>query len=77
MVGYVKLNTDTWEDMYRRLKLRLEKIQEHIPISSWTGELNRRKDALHHRVTHTSSNCLVKSVREWSPKSINDLKLEV
>ena len=77
MVGFVKLRTDTREDMYRRIKRRLAKIQEHVTIRCWADELRTRKKMLRQRVTQTSSNCLVKLVQAWNPKSLNDSKLQV
>ena len=43
IVGYVKLEGDSWEDMYRLIKRRLATVSGKQPIKEWSSELVARK----------------------------------
>ena len=42
IVGYVKLPDDSWADMYRRLRGKLEKAMQRRPIRDWV-EMREQK----------------------------------
>ena len=75
MVGYVKLDTDDWSDMYRRLKVRLEAAQARKPIRQWATELTKSKARLQEKLNHLSPNTLLSLVAAWNPGGIIDAKL--
>ena len=46
MAGYVKLETDDWSDMYRRLKEKIANAMERQPIRQWSTEICKCKKRL-------------------------------
>ena len=76
MVGYVKAEGDTWEDMYQRLKIRIGSALERRPIRLWKEECHARKRALLEKLEHAETAQILQSLQIWSPDRLNDPKLQ-
>ena len=77
MVGYTKLPGETWEDMYRRLKLKLGRAVQNYDVVDWKDELLKRKQSYLTEVAEHKRCGLVSAVFAWNPKSVADGKLAV
>ena len=77
MVGYVKNPEDSWEDMYRRLRGKIDVAIRHFPIRMWGPELSASKSKVHGELCSDSRPELLKRVHEWDPASVLDQKLPV
>ena len=75
IVGYVKHPTDTWEDMYRRLKEKISAALERFPIHNWTDELRKRKTNFKNSIDASERNLLVQRISKWQPRDIKDDQL--
>ena len=67
MVGWVFDSEDTWEDAGRRMKLRLQTALNLHPIDDWSAVINKRKQALLHRIMSDGAPRLPKLAFERSP----------
>ena len=77
MVGFVKDEGDTWEDMYRRLMTRLEIAFARRPIRLWDGECRSRKLALQTRLGNQVAGLFLQYLHAWNPNSVVDPKLSI
>ena len=76
IIGYVKKPDDTWEDMYRRLKQKIEAALHRFPIHDWVNELKKRKRKFQSNLRNGLRNPLTQYMHVWQPNDINDEKLE-
>ena len=77
IVGYVKLDGDSWADMYRRLRQKLATAMDKCSVKEWPEELTKRKQKLWNELISNSRSPLVTRVFQWSPMEIQDPKLPV
>ena len=75
MVGYVKLPEDSWEDMYRRLRHKIDKALEKQPVRMWAEMLHANRDKLKAQLAAGTRCTLTCQVASWSPTDIKDDKL--
>lgn len=75
MAGYVKLETDDWSDMYRRLKEEIANAMERQPIRQWSTEICKCKKSLITRLQRPNLNTLLGTVSAWNPTDIFNRKL--
>ena len=50
MFGYVKLPHDAWQDMYRKLRQRIERATAKFPLRLWHLEIACRKRPLEQKL---------------------------
>ena len=55
MVGYVKFPGEDWDDMYRRLRTKIEAAYKLYPVRDWCEVLGSRKQTLYGKVVNRSS----------------------
>ena len=75
IMGHVKLDGDSWADMYRRLRQKLATAMDKCSVKEWPDELKKRKQKLRRDLIGNSRNPLVTRVFQWSPADIQDPKL--
>ena len=75
IVGYVKLPDDTWADMYRRLRVKVERAVQHRPVHDWVETLCSNKLRLLTQIETGRRCALTCRVATWSPKDVADAKL--
>jgi len=62
IVGYVKLECDSWSDMYHRLKVKLATLKDMFSWKEWTEILKARKQKLLDDLKSNSRNLLAQAV---------------
>ena len=67
IVGWIGDADDSWEDMGRRMKVRLQTALQLHPVEDWSRVIRRRKIALLHRITSDLAPTLTKLAHSWSP----------
>eukprot|EP00929_Paragymnodinium_shiwhaense_P011539 TRINITY_DN117392_c0_g1_i1.p2 TRINITY_DN117392_c0_g1~~TRINITY_DN117392_c0_g1_i1.p2 ORF type:complete len:110 (+),score=9.59 TRINITY_DN117392_c0_g1_i1:160-489(+) len=77
MAGFVKWGVDEWSDMYRRVRIKLEKAFERQTVRMWADELSKSKRQLEAKLQRPTPNMLVRTVAVWCPSNIVDTKLHV
>ena len=78
MAGYVKLESDDWSDMYRRLKIKIGAAMIRRPIRQWaTTEISICKGRLQNKLRRPNRHTLLDAVVAWNPSVILDAKLLV
>ena len=75
MAGFVKLETDGWNDMYRRVNAKVSKASARRPIRQWSAELHKNKMKLHTKLHHQNPCSLLGILANWKPNDIVDDKL--
>ena len=75
IIGYTKHSDDTWADMYRRLKLRINAATQQTPIQNWETALSQRVHKLHDELQNDKRNRLSQRVFAWNPVDTHDPKL--
>ena len=74
IVGYVKLDSDTWADMYRRMKDKIQNAATIFPFRDWAVTLQQRKDRLNSVVSQNGRDPLTCKVAVWRPDNVLDEK---
>ena len=75
MVGYSKLPGETWEDMYRRLKIKLANATQNYDVADWADALLKRKQSYLTEVTeHKRCGLLTASWLHSLPEREADLE---
>ena len=74
MAGFVKLETDDWNDMYRRVNAKVSKAIARRPIRQWSTEIHKYKVKLHTKLHHQNPNTLLGILANWKPKDVVDDK---
>ena len=72
IIGWIKLPDDDWDDVYRRLRHKLQNALRQYPIGEWTDELRRRKNVFQHQSDTGVRNNLTTHVINWDPVNIHD-----
>ena len=75
IVGYVKHAADSWADMYRRLRTRLESALTKQPIRDWTQTVHAQKRRFIEGIANGSRSSLTCLAASWCPDIIIDPKL--
>ena len=74
MVGWVKLPDDEWNDVFRRLRIKIQKATDQYPIRMWADEMTLRKTNLQMQIDNGERNGLTMKVVEWDLANVNDKK---
>ena len=75
IVGYVKLQEDSWADMFRRLKQKLATLKNHCLVIDWPEALSTRKQKLCDDLQNSKRSQLAIDIHRWDPMTVNDEKL--
>ena len=75
MVGYVKAAGDSWADMYRQLRVKVDKALQKHPVRCWKETLHENKSRLFGQVSAGIRNNLTCKVALWQPDITVDSKL--
>ena len=74
MVGWVKLPDDEWNDVFRGLRMEIQKATDQYSIRMWADEMSLRKTNLQMQIDNGERNRLTTRVVEWDPANVNDGK---
>ena len=75
IVGYVKLPSDSWEDMYRRMRTRVDRALEKHQIRMWADTLQKNREQLSRQLSAGERCTLTCKIANWNPTAIRDEKL--
>ena len=72
IVGYKKAPDDTWADMYRQIRTKLQNALQCKPIRDWNEQLQLQKQRLHGDTSGLTRNPLTCRASSWNPSDIRD-----
>ena len=76
MVGFVKHADDSWADMYRCLRERLDAALTATRVRDWNEEVKLAKEKLKMGVATSTASSLTARAVNWHPPAVVDTKLE-
>ena len=69
MVGWVRFDGESWEEVGHRMKARLAAAMEKSQVQSWSNLRNSQKDKMTQRLRHGDGPSLACLAHAWMPES--------
>ena len=75
IIGFSKLNEETWESAFKRNNEKLARVMSIYPVGNWGDELVTRKRKFKEQLSRGYRNSLAVDAYNWNPIGCRDRKL--
>ena len=72
IVGWVRLNDESWETTMSRMKRRVEAASQQFPVPSWEEQVSLQQWKLAWRIGNMNADAWPLILAEWDPYTIRD-----